>query len=51
MGAQTYTYARASTRDGDIQQIATARYGENIEQCFVVTIIIATFTEENLKQL
>ena len=48
MCTRVTVYAR--TRVSEKQQIATARYGENIEQCFVVTRIMITFTEENIKQ-
>ena len=46
----TRVIAYARTRVREKQQISTAKYNENIEQCFVVTRIMITFTEENIKQ-
>lgn len=48
MRTRVTVYAR--TRVSEKQQISTAKYSENIEQCFVVTRIMITFTEENIKQ-
>ena len=48
MCTRVTVYAR--TRVGEKQQVSAAKYSENIEQCFVVTRIMITFTEENIKQ-